>query len=183
MKENQHVKPIIDLEANKVSFEVLGHSTLTLDLSKVHPDNVKRAALVGFAQVRVVDAAAVGMEDDEGNIIPAAERIAMKHARMKALIEHLESGTAEWSRRGTGDGSGARSITIEAIAQVKGWTYEVALAEVDKYAAAKFGGKRKDCLSHMRKAADVGVAILAIRAARMPTPKIDADNALAELGA
>lgn len=180
MKENQQVKPVIDVEAGTVTFEVKGKKALVLEMARLHPDVVKRAALVGMAQVRIVDAAAVGAADDEGNIIPEADRIELKHSRMAALIEHYHSGTAEWSRKGSGEG-GAKSITIEAIARVKGCDYEAAKAMVKRHADAVCKGDTKKALANLRGAKAVLEAIDAIRAERTPKPREDADKMLAEM--
>lgn len=98
MKSNQQVAPVISDDFSTVSFEVAGMDTIVLHMDRLHPDIIRRAACVGMAQVRIVDAAAVGAADKDGNIIPAAERIAKKHANMAALVAHYETGTAEWSR-------------------------------------------------------------------------------------
>lgn len=102
MKENQTVKPIINMEAGTVTFEVKGHSNIVLHMDKVHPDNVRRAGFVGMAQVRIVDAAAIGRTDESGAIIPDAQRTATKHERMLKLVEHYESGSPEWGVKGEG---------------------------------------------------------------------------------
>lgn len=98
LKENQHVMPQIDLEKGIVTFHVKGHLPIPLHMDRLHPDIIRRAAMVGMAQVRIVDAAAVGMTDKDGNIIPEADRIQMKYENMNELVRHYESGTAEWSR-------------------------------------------------------------------------------------
>lgn len=180
MKENQHVMPVIADDFSSVTFRVKGHSDIVLDMGKLHPDVVRRAAAVGFAQVRIVDAAAVGMTDDEGNILPEADRIAMKHANMLALVEHYQTGTAEWSRVG-GGGGGGRSITIEAISRVKGISYDDAKAMIARHADTMHKGDTKKALAHLRGAKAVSEAILAIRAERAPAAKVDADAALDEL--
>lgn len=182
MKENQHVKPVVDVEAGTVTFQVKGHNDIILDIAKLHPDIVKRAALAGMAQVRIVDAAAVGMADDEGNIIPEADRIALKYTRMEELVNHYHTGTSEWSRKGTG-GGGFGSITVEAIARVLGMEYAEAEIEVSKYAEKKFGGDTKKALAHFRQGSRVAKAMQEIRAERAPAPKLDADAALDELKA
>jgi hypothetical protein len=179
MKENQHVQPVVDVEAGTVTFRTRGHPDIVLHAAKLHPDVMRRAALVGMAQVRIVDAAAVGMTDDDGNIIPEAGRIALKHERMAALVEHYETGTAEWSR--VGQGGGGRSITVEAIARVRGITYDAAKAETDGFAAKKFNGDTKKALAFLRDGKRVQDAIAAIRAERTKAPKVDADSALDEL--
>ena len=180
MKENQHVKPIINVEAGTVTFQVKGHNDIVFDINKCHEIIVKRAALAGMAQVRIVDAAAVGMEDDEGNILPEAERIQLKYSRMEALVNHYHTGTSEWSRKGTG-GGGFGSITVEAIARVKGVDYAAAEAMVANYAAKHYGGDTKKTLAELRKGKQVQEAMLAIRTERLPMAKLDGDAALAEL--
>lgn len=182
LKDNQQVKPVIDMDAGQVQFHVRGFDEpLVLEMEKLHPDIIKRAAMVGMAQVRIVDAAAVGVADDDGNIIPAEERIRMKYDNMKALIDHYQTGTDQWGRTGAGGGSGARSITVEAIARVQGCTYEQALEMVDRRAEKAYGGDRKKVLAKLRNAPDVQKAILAIRAERTPAPKLDANRELEAL--
>ena len=180
MKDNQHVQPVIAEDYSSVTFKTRGHADIVLDMTKVHPDLIRRAAAVGFAQVRIVDAAAVGMTDDEGNIIPEDERIEMKYERMAALVAHYMTGTSEWSRRGEGTGGG-KSVTIEAIARIRGIDYDTAKAQVADYAKKKFGDDTKKCLAFLRQGERVAAAIAAIRAERAPKPKVDADKALSEL--
>lgn len=182
MKENQHVQPVVNLDANTVVFHVKGHNDIVLDVTKLHPDILRRAAMVGMAQVRIVDAAAVGMTDDEGNILGEEERIQLKYDRMEALVNHYHTGTSEWSRRGTGEGGVGKSLTIEAIARIKGMEYDEAKAEVTKYAESKFGGDNKKALAKFRESPTVAKAMLEIKAERLPAPKADADAMLAEIG-
>lgn len=151
-------------------FTVLDEGDVTFDLSRVHPDNLGRAIVHGFNQ-RIPDAAAIGVTDDEGNVIPKSERNALKHARMLALAAHYESGTADWSRNGGGGGS--RSLTIEALAEVKDWTYETAEEEVQKAADKHHDGDRKPVLAKLRKAADVSAAMTRIRNRREQSRALD----------
>ena len=180
MKENQHVQPVVDVEKGTVTFNVKGHDPIVLHMERLHPEIVKRAAMVGMAQVRIVDAAAVGMADDDGNIVPEAERIDMKAERMAALVEHYETGTSEWSRVREGRGGG-RSITIEAIARIRAIPYDDAKAMVQRHADTMHKGDTKTALAHLRQGAKVGATINAIRAERTPKGKVDADAALEEL--
>lgn len=188
LKENQHVQPVIDVEAGTVTFLTKGMPDQVLDINKCHPNIIKRAALVGMAQVRIVDRAAVGMADDDGNIIPEDERIRMKHERMGVAIAHYESGIDQWKLNVSGVGGG-KSITIEAIAQVQGIDYDTAKANVEKFAETgkdgkgrAFGGDTKKALAFLRTGARVSAAMEEIRKKRLPAPKVDADAALAELG-
>jgi len=182
MKSNQQVQPIVADDFASVTFAIAdGKEPLVLDMTKLHPDIRKRAAAIGMAQVRIVDAAAIPATDKDGNIIPAAQRLAMKRERMAALIEYYHTGTAEWSRVSEG-GGGGKSLTVEAIARVKDISYDEAEAEVVAFAERKFEGDTKKALAFLRQGSRVAEAMEAIRKERMPQPKVDADAALAELG-
>ena len=180
LKENQSIKPVIDVDAGTVTFIIRDREPLTLTIGKLHPDVVKRAALVGMAQVRIVDAAAISATDDDGNLLDAETRLDTKRERMEALVEHYETGTPDWSRKGTGEGGG-RSITLEAIARVKSVDYETAKAMVARMAEKAHGGDTKKALAFLRTGRKIAEAVNAIRAERAPAPKIDADNALKDL--
>lgn len=182
MKENQHVKPVIAADFGTITFEVKGHPTLTLNIGKIHADVLKRAACVGLAQVRVVDAAAIPATRKDGTIMPEAERLALKHSRMAELIEHLESGSAEWSR--VSEGGGGKSITIEAIARVQGVDYAKAETDVEEFAKRDpYKGDTKKALAFLRTGKRVMEAMEAIRKERTPAPVVDADAALNDLKA
>lgn len=180
MKQNQHVEPVIADDFSTVTFRIAdGGEPLVLEMSRLHPAIVQRAAAVGMAQVRIVDAAAIPMTRKDGSIIPESERLAMKRERMAALIEHYHSGTSEWSR--VSEGGGGRSITVEAVARVKGIDYATAEKWCETFAAEKFGGDTKKALAFLREGKRVQDAMRAIRDERAGTPKIDADKALDEL--
>ncbi len=179
MKENQHVQPIIAEDFKSVMFKTRGHADLTLHMDKISDRNKERAACVGFAQVRIVDAAAIPVARKDGSIIPEAERIEMKYTKMRELIEFYETGTEDWTR--VSEGGGGRSITVEAIAAIKGWTYEETEQYVEKFAVDKHEGDTKAALAFLRQGARVAEQIELIRKARMPKPKVDADAALDEL--
>lgn len=190
MKENQHVQPIIDVDAGTVTFKfAFGQPDYVFDINQCDPSIVKRAALAGMAQVRLVDRAAVGMTDDEGNIIPEKERVELKRSRIVELGDHYMSGSTEWTTAASG--GGGRSITIEAIARVKDVDYDTAKAYVEQFAVQPrkmpdgktmtFGDVKK-ALAYLRTGKAVAEAIAAIRAERTPAAKVDADEALKELG-
>jgi hypothetical protein len=98
LKSNQSVQPIIADDFSGVTFKVRGMPDLPLNMNKLHPDIIRRAACVGFAQVRIVDAAAVSRNKKDGSLKSDAEMVEEKYERMAALIAHYETGTAEWSR-------------------------------------------------------------------------------------
>lgn len=177
----KQIEPVIDLTARTVTFNIAdGQPPLVFDMGKAHPDMIARAALVGFAQVRIVDAAAVERQDDDGNVRPEAEMLRLKRERMAALIAHIESGTAEWGRKASGNGGG-KSLTIEAIARVKGIGYDDAKAMVARHAEAKYDGDTRKALAALRGGQQVQTAMEAIRKSRQSAPKLDADAELANL--
>lgn len=159
-----------------IAFAIEGIGDQTLDLTKVHPDHHTRALARGWYE-RFKDAAAVNRADVDGNIISKAEHSRIKYERINDLAIHYESGTADWSRKGEGTGGG-KSITIEAIARVRGITYAEAESKVEAHAAVMFHGDRKKALENLRTGRRVADAIKAIRDERTPAANIDADAAL-----
>jgi hypothetical protein len=155
-KENSIVTSSYDAERNVITFTVKGQGDMTLDLNKVSKENLARAVVHGFNQ-RIPDAAAIGRTDADGKIIPEDERTRIKWERMNELCVHYESGTTEWSRKG--EGGPSRVLTIEAIARVKGITYEDAEAIVDKH-AEMHKMERKAALADIRKKSAKTVAMM-----------------------
>lgn len=174
-KVNSIITSAYDADANILTFSVLGIGDIPFDLNKVHADNLAHAAVHGFNQ-RIPDAAAIGLTDDDGNIIPKADRTQAKFDRMRDLVAWYESGVGGWSRKG--DGGGGRSLTIEAIARVKAVDYDRAVEMVARHAETVCGGDRKKALRELAKSAKVQTAMAAIRAERTPATSVDADEAL-----
>lgn len=187
MKDNQHVKPEINVETGIITFKLKGLADLTFDTNKCSLKVMKRAGMVGMAQVRIMDCAAIPMQDKDGNIIPEAKRIEMKRERMAEAIEHYETGTEEWSR--VSEGGFGKSITLEAIAELKGVTYEEAEKFVeDSFATAKDSDGKgfkdaKGYMAYLRQGPKLAAKIEEIRKRRLPAPKVDADAALDALKA
>jgi hypothetical protein len=164
------------MEGDVITFKVKDAGEVGLDLTKLHEAIVKRAAVHGMIQ-RISDAAAISRDAETGQSATPKEKL----AAMSALIDHYHSGTEEWRRTGTGEGGG-KSLTIEAIAEVKGISYEAAEAEVVKF-AEKRNESTKAILAFLRKGEKVMRAMEAIRARRQGAPKVDADEALQEMRA
>lgn len=158
-----------------LTFSVIGAGEFVLDMDKLHPDILKRAAFHGMKQ-RISDAAAMSRNPDNGQPATPAD----KYAAMRALAEHYMTGTPEWSRRGEG-GGGAKSITIEAIARVQSVDYATAEDAVTRLAVRKFANDRAAALRELSKSPKVQSAIAAIRAERIPKTNINADALLTEL--
>ncbi len=163
------------MEGDVITFKVKNAGEVGLDMTKLHEEIVKRAAVHGMIQ-RISDAAAISRDSETGASATPKEKL----AAMSALIEHYMSGTEEWRRTGTGEGGG-KSLTIEAIAQVKGVTYEVAEQYVADFAGKK-GEEVKKVLAKLRNSAAVRAAMDEIRSKRQGAPKADADEMLDEIG-
>jgi len=190
MKDNQSVSVAVADAFDSVTFEVRGQGKLVLEMGKLHEDIIKRAACVGMAQVRIVDAAAVGKADKDGNIIPEAERNAMKFARMKALVDHYNSGTATWERVRVA--SAAKEDSIELIQRAIGRALQVEAdavgALLDNWAKKRLpdGGQmfksRDEYVRFLGKSAKVREALALIKAEAIK-PVVDADAELEALTA
>ena len=179
------VTPKIDLATGIVMFEYGdGGTPSVLHMDLVSEGNRKRAAFAGFAQVRLVDAAAIGRTDDEGNLIPEKERVAMKRAAINRLIEHYENpATTGWDLPKTFR-AGRKSLVVEAIARIKGKSYEEALESVQARANADHGGDMKKAIAFFRTAGQVRRTMEEIREERAkaePAADVKADQALAGL--
>lgn len=179
-KANSIVTHEYDDESGIITFNVLGVGGLQFDPSKAAGANRLRAERHGWIQ-RIVDAAAIGVTDSEGNVIPKESRNRMKYHAMNDIITHYESGSEEWSR--AGGGGGAKSITIEAIARVQSVDYDEAVELVERHAEKKYGGDTRKALAKLREAKAVQEAMRQIRDERMPKAKVDADAELEELKA
>lgn len=179
-KSNSIITSVYDEERNVIKFTVLGQGDVELDLNKVAESNMRRAAIHGWNQ-RIPDAAAIGRADAEGEIIPETERTRMKFERMNDLCRHYESGTEEWNRKGTGGGGGGKSLTIEAMAEVRGIEYDEAAALAQRHADTMYKGDLKKALAFFRTGAKIAEAMRQIKLARMAAPAVNPDDVLAEM--
>ena len=177
MKDNQQIKPVVSDDMTRVTFEVRGGTPIVLDMTKLHPDIIKRAACVGMAQVRIIDAAAVSRDDGAGGVRSVAEMLELKRERMEALIAHYMTGTAEWTQKraggaGTKDTSG---ITLQAMRRV--WPDKDCEGLAFKL-ETKRGISRKEAYAEFAKTKEVAAAIAAIKAERST---MSADDLLDEM--
>lgn len=186
-KSNSIVTSAYDAARNVITFTVLDVGECELDLNKVAEANMRRAAVHGWNQ-RIPDAAAIGVADKEGNVIPRAERNRIKYERMNELCRHYESGSEEWSRRGPSIGGGApEGLTLLAIMRVKGCALEVAEGFVKEHADMHHKGDTKAALAFLRTGRRVKEAMQAIKDERAlakagPRAELDADAILGEMG-
>lgn len=180
MKTNQTVKPIISEDGMRVTFEVRGHEAIVLDMTKLHPSIVARAAAVGMAQVRIVDAAAISRQDSDGNIRTDEEMADLKHAAMKELVAHYMTGTDQWGMRAAG-GGGAKSegsLIIRAVAAVQGVSPETMREKLEALAEKRQTTVRK-LLNALATQDAVAREMAKLRAAA--TSAVDVNGLLDEL--
>lgn len=85
-------------EGTQMWFYVSGHKRETFNRLKAHEKCNIYAMLEGWTD-RLVDAAAVGKSDKDGNLIPDKRRFQLMHDRMCALRDHYETGTDQWNLR------------------------------------------------------------------------------------
>lgn len=151
-----------------IRFVVKDAGELTLDLSRVHPDNMQHAAIHGFIQ-RISDGAAIGRDPKTGRPATPEEKL----EAMARLVEHYESGTAEWSR-------------VQAAGPRGGLLFEALVRMYpDKDAAtirAYLDGLTDKQQAALREDDEVAPVIAAIKAERAKdAPKMDTKGLLAGL--
>lgn len=176
-KSNSVITHVWNMEAGTIRFNVKEAGKVTLDITKIHADNVTRAAYHGFTQ-RVSDGAAIPRDTKTGLSATPQEKL----EAITAICNHYMSGSADWRLVVATDG---RALTVEAIARVKGVDYDTANGWVEEFAKAKYEGDTKKALAFLRDGERVREAMEAIRAERLATipAKVDADAALEEMAA
>lgn len=167
--------------AGGIAFKFRGNPLGELLLGSIHADNRERAMVHGLVQ-RVGDGGAVERLDaSTGTIRTDAEMDAIKMARMMALINHYNSGTAEWNvARGLPKGPDNSGLTVEAISRVYGWSVDTVEAKVTTMAEKK-GIERKAMLATYGNIPDVAAMIGTIKAERAARSGLDAAGMADEL--
>jgi len=177
MRDKQQIKPVVSEDFSKVTFEMRGMQDLVLDMTKLHTDIIKRAACVGMAQVRIIDAAAVSRADADGNVRSAGEMLTLKRERMEALVAHYMTGTDEWAQKRAGGGAAkdTSGITLQAMRRV--WSDKACEALAFRM-AQKRGISRREAYAVFAQTKEVAAAIAAIKAERAT---VSADDLIAEM--
>lgn len=135
-------------EDGVIVFTVLGVGELEFDPTKASATNRKRAEVHGWIQ-RIVDTAAIGVTDKDGNVIPRADRNRMKYHSMNEVITHYEGGGEEWSRKGGERVAPDNELVVRAVMAVKGYTYEQAQDGITRQAES-LGVKRSAVFAMLR---------------------------------
>ena len=122
------MKKSINIAAQQIVFTFDELPTVTLDVTKVSDDVLEHAQYHGL-QARIGDNAAIARKQGD-TIITVTE--AMRRDAVLELVGHYESGTADWSIKGTR--AAPQNPTILAIAAKRGCTY----VEAEAFLAAQF---------------------------------------------
>lgn len=177
MKDNQQINPIVAEDGMSIEFQLRGMPSLKFDLRKVSEINRNRAAAVGFADVRIVNAAAISRNAPDGSVRSPTEMLKLKREKMEALIQHYESGTTEWRVKRTSGGTSrdTSGITLQAMQRV--WPDKDCEALAFRL-EQKRGISRREAYAEFAKTKQVAEAIAAIKAERAT---VDSDDLLAEM--
>ncbi len=108
------IEATIDQAAGTLIVQVAGIGSITVDAASVSRENCDYAMYHGFKQ-RVCDAGALGYNKELGRYATNQE----KYDSMKAIADHLNSGSVEWNVTREG-GVGRVSLLAQAIAELKG---------------------------------------------------------------
>ncbi len=173
MKANSVINTTINAADNTITFDVRGAGSVTLNMSRMSPENLAYAALHGMKQ-RVSDAAAISRNPDNGQPATPQDKL----DAMAALVAHYESGGVEWGIRKATGGAGAKpsGLTLRALAQVQGVGVATMRTRVDGLAERK-GLTAAAILRELAKSPAVAKVIAEMKAVDAP----DADGLLGEL--
>ena len=120
------------ISGSTITFAFEGLDSVIFDAAKVHTDVTAQAVMHGFS-ARIGDAAAI--PKNEANNFTVTE--AMRKEEVVALVNHYESGSAEWNIGGRAKKAAPQNATILKIAEARGCTYE----QAEAYIAEKFTGE------------------------------------------
>jgi len=126
----------INMEEATITHHVAGHPDIVFHVEMAHPDNNQRAMYAGYAQQRLLDGAAVLRARKDGTLKTDVEMAREKWERMSAIVDHLESGSAEWGRKARTATTDDTALILRAMVEVSGKTHEEVNAIVDKRAAS-----------------------------------------------
>jgi hypothetical protein len=166
-------------EDGAIVFTVLGAGTIVFDPASAHDANRTRAMRQGFVQ-RIVNAAAIPRDTTNGK--PAAP--ADKFAAMKALADHLASGSEAWGPARAGGKAKAPEldpIMIAAIAEATGKDPAAVCAHI-KSLAENRKVKESAILAVLGATAKVQPILERLRAEAAESAGLDGDDLLEGLG-
>lgn len=178
-KSNAVVSYLVSFVDGKkvITFNVLGAGKLAF-----HPDRASEqcrndAEDNGWIQ-RIVDKAAIGRDPQTGKSATPEQKL----AAMRAIVEHYESGTEQWSMVREGSGEVQAGLTLQAIAFIKKMTLDAAAAAVKKQAEEYGLSVQKVLGTYRTQHSGVKAKYEELQKARMPEPAFDVEEALGRIG-
>lgn len=117
------MKKQINIESQTIQFTFDGLDPVVFHIEKCSDACLEYAQYHGF-QARIGDNAAIARKDKAGNIVTVTE--AMRRDAVLELVNHYESGTADWAIKGTR--AAPQNPVFLDIAARRGCTYEEAMA-------------------------------------------------------
>lgn len=134
------MKKVINEQARTITFTfdaASGLEPVTFTAGKASTECQDYAILHGFA-ARIGDNAAIAKSKENGFTVTEA----MRRAAILEMVEHYESGSAQWNTRTPGAGrQPVQNATIAAIAAKLGISYEAAQTKVAEQFLAELAGE------------------------------------------
>lgn len=152
------------------------NAVLTLDPAAIHEDNRRRAMYMGLTS-RIVDKAALPFDKAKGRYATPAEKL----EAMRPLVEHLASGTADWSpkRATVVKVSGLDAILLAAVQEATG-RGEAEVREMVAKGAGKHHVTEEQFLALLGRGKLVAPIVERMRAEQAASVDLDADDLLDE---
>ena len=164
-----------------IDFKFRGVTIGQLRLDSMSPQNMERAMVHGMLQ-RVGDGGAVERTNPDGTIRTPSEMDSIKQARMIRLIEHYNSGSADWTiARAEGVQRDDTTLAKAAIMRVKGWDDTTFVRLTTAFAEKQYGGDTKAAVKFLATGEAVLAMIATIKAERLGPAAVDAAAMLDEL--
>lgn len=167
-KSNSVITSTFDVASRSLKFTVLGVGDLVLDMAKVNAAIVDRAAVHGLTQ-RISDRAAKPRDQATGQAQSPQE----KYDAMAELVEHYNSGSAEWSLARTG-GGGRDSMLVRALIELKP---SLAADDIREYVKTLSAGAKAALMAEPK----ISKIVKRIEAEAIKSAGIDAGDLLAQL--
>lgn len=166
-KSNSVITHAVSPDNDEIAFDVLGVGVIRMDLTAIHGDIMKKAAIHGMIQ-RISDAAAISRDPETGESATAQD----KFDAMQKLVAHYESGTSEWSRKPVAGEGKSGGLLFKALCAMSA---ETKTAEEIK---AWMSTKTKAQLNALRNTPKVAAVIAELRPVSI---EVDADALMDEL--
>ena len=165
----------VETLGDRITFNVIGAGSLTLDLNSLSKEVLSRAALHGMKQ-RISDAAAIPRSLETGLSATPEE----KFNAMKALVEHYSSGSSDWNRARAAGGGVGKDTSGQTIAAMKRVWPDKDPETLIAATMSKRGIERKAALALYAGTKQVLEAIALLKAERS---SVSADSLLDDMSA